>query len=163
MRKAPTVFERLGRFSNALADLDEAIKLGEDLRDSHRMRAWLRSKTGDDAGADSDFAAVIAAAPSDAKSYIERAKFYLDLGQYERATADVDRAIEISPKSAPALELRGALWIYRRNVLRGLTENVPSHPLAWNLGAPWSVEPRYLNLPQRDWYRQQYDQLRGRP
>ena len=47
--------------------------------------------------------------------------------------------------------------------LRGLTENVPSHPLAWNLGAPWSVEPRYLNLPQRDWYRQQYDQLRGRP
>ncbi|MBI5964481.1 MAG: tetratricopeptide repeat protein [Chloroflexi bacterium] len=48
--------------------------------------------------------------PQQANHYLARAACYLNLMQKEKALADVERALKLTPKSAVALQLRGELY-----------------------------------------------------
>ena len=71
------------QFSKGVADVDEAIWLGFDLVQNYRLRAAIRSKTGDDAGRLADLTAIITIEPKDAASYLDRARCFAGQRQYD--------------------------------------------------------------------------------
>jgi tetratricopeptide (TPR) repeat protein len=53
--------------------------------------------------------------PQQSAHYLARAACYLNILQKERAIPDVERALKLSPNSAPALQLRGEMYVIDKN------------------------------------------------
>lgn len=58
--------------------------------------------------------AQIGARPADAKSYLDRARAYLELGEHELGLLDVKKALQLDSQSAEAYRLRGEIY-YRQD------------------------------------------------
>jgi protein O-mannosyl-transferase len=61
-------------------------------------------------------------APFVERAYVQRGTYYLRLGRTEAALADLDRAIELNPRSAAAHFVRGAVHIRRRALAEALDD-----------------------------------------
>ncbi|MFN8399130.1 MAG: M50 family metallopeptidase [Anaerolineales bacterium] len=62
------------------------------------------------------YTAEIEKQPEDINNYLARAGCYLAIGQRERALADVDRVLRISPRHLLALELRGEIFMLNKDL-----------------------------------------------
>ena len=61
------------------------------------------------------FNAVIAAKPGFAEAWNKRGDAYMYLGEYDRALADYQHALELNPYHFGVLESCGLIWLERRN------------------------------------------------
>ncbi|MEO1620259.1 MAG: tetratricopeptide repeat protein [Cyanobacteria bacterium J06632_3] len=100
-------YRRLGHFSQALGDLNEAVKRAKGSTQSHSCRGLLRLDMGDFAGAIADLDQALAHHPTFAQGYLWRGFAQLRSGQPASALSDLTRAIEAIPTCAEAYNHRG--------------------------------------------------------
>lgn len=93
----------VGKPAEAISDLTTALDRGFAQTRVFFMRAKLREKTGDAAGAKADLAEGLRRDPTDERSWVARGIAFLP-GDPQRALADFDKAIEINPRSLAALQ-----------------------------------------------------------
>ncbi len=100
-----------GQVEKALQDFSESLRLESNpLCYYNRAQAWLAKRALEQAVADLD--EVVRLAPQDVEAYNMRAIVLSEQGAYERALADIDRAIEMGHPSghqnkAVILEMAG--------------------------------------------------------
>jgi tetratricopeptide (TPR) repeat protein len=143
--------EAQGKAREALADLNEAIRLGGAPNQVYFARARVRRLLGDSAGAGRDEKEGVARPPRDAESFILRG--FVRAGADPRAAlADFRQAVRLNPHSLPGLFNQAFLLAERlgqpRQALRLLDEVVRRYP---NLPAPRASRGILLaRLGQRD-------------
>jgi len=101
----------------AIADLTEAIRLQPKMAGAYykRGRAWQRKR--DCPKAIEDFTLGLALRPEGTHvqaSLVNRAMCNVELGQYDKALNDCNRALQLDPKSAHAYGVRGHAWSQQR-------------------------------------------------
>lgn len=75
------------------------------------MRGYLLGVVGCTASAIADLSKAIEVDPSYSAAYTERAICYMDLKQYDKAKVDLDRAVQLNPRSGDARFARGKLLL----------------------------------------------------
>jgi tetratricopeptide (TPR) repeat protein len=121
--KGASADARLGRglarvgvqnFKGAAADLDEAIRLRPDFAEAWYARGDLNLLQNDPHQAVKDFTEAIRLNPNVAGFYIERARAYINLKDYEHGLADYDIVTSLAPVPSLYLE-RGDVHYDRGN------------------------------------------------
>jgi len=95
--------EGMNQFTEAIADLSEALKRGTPRTRVYFMRAYARENAGDRDGAKRDTEKGLRQLPSDEKSWIARGLARL-ASDPQGALADFDQALELNPRSIDALQ-----------------------------------------------------------
>src|SRR5438094_419620 len=97
----------LGRFEDALADCDAAIRAHADGRDLvYRRKGELLLRSHRSKEAMSAFDAALGLNPTDPETWCDSARAWRALGQEARARKMVDQALRLDPTSSQALDLR---------------------------------------------------------
>ncbi len=111
---------RNGEYDKAIADYDEAIRLGPDYAFAYNNRglAYYCKKEYDKAITDYDEA--IRLRPDLAVAFNDRGRAFHDKKEYDKAIEDYNEAIRLRPNYFFAYHNRGALWRC------GLNSRVPS-------------------------------------
>ena len=112
--KDANTFELRGRvkiaaedLDGALADLDEAIRLGPKKPLAYEQRGYAYFRKGDSARALADLNTAAGIAPGISSIHFKRALVYSGLGDRDREIAELDEAIRLNPKFLEALNNRG--------------------------------------------------------
>lgn len=137
------VYNDLGRPQQALADLDQALKLDPSSSYALRNRALTRSNAGmlDEALADASEAMRLE--PTSVFSFATRATVYMDRGQYPQAVADWDEVIRQQPDNADHHFNRGLALEEMESYSRAIADYdranalVPNNPTILN-GRCWA-------------------------
>jgi tetratricopeptide (TPR) repeat protein len=95
------------RFSNALADLNEAIRLTPDDPTYYMNRALARYNLNDIRGTMEDFDRSISLDPNSKLSYLNRAIMRTTVGDLNRALEDYDKVLFLDPEDYQAIFNRG--------------------------------------------------------
>jgi len=95
------------RFSNALADLNEAIRLKSDDPTYYMNRAMARYSLNDLRGTMEDFDRSISLDPNSKLSYLNRAIMRTTVGDLNRALEDFDKVLYLDPEDYQAIYNRG--------------------------------------------------------
>ena len=93
---------RQGRFTEAIAEYDEAIRLNPQYARAYNNRGNSYARLGELEQAIDDYDEAIRLAHKGALIHNNRAGVYLKLGQYQRAIQDYDEAIRLAPQWAAA-------------------------------------------------------------
>lgn len=90
--------------ADTLADisLERAVSLAPDEPDVLTAKAWVQDGRIAPSEVLPLFEAALAANPSDGEAYRGRARSLTQLGEYDRALADLETATQIDPRSVPA-------------------------------------------------------------
>lgn len=100
-----------GTAEEALADLDEAVRLDPNRAEWHDRRANLRFDLGDNKGALEDESAILAIDPGNLVARRAHGVLLMRLQRNQEAIADWDAIVGAEPKNGSALALRGiARW-----------------------------------------------------
>lgn len=97
----------LGNASQAIDDLNTAIKLKSDYADAYNYRGHIYADKGDDDSAFNDFDKAIQLNPGYAGAYFNRGVIYVNKRDYNNAIADYAQAIKLQPDYAEAYNNRG--------------------------------------------------------
>lgn len=100
-------FYRQGRYAEALAAFDEAVRLGPGSVAAYNDRGVARVRVGDARGAIGDYTRALELAPNDAGIMFNRGNAHAAVGNYRGAIADFTRAAELRPSYAAAYWNRG--------------------------------------------------------
>jgi len=92
------LYERLNRHSEALADVEQAIKLNTKDSEARSLKAKILSGLGSYAEARREYTALILKLPGVPTLYRERAKVLEKLGEKEKAQKDLKMAAELERK-----------------------------------------------------------------
>lgn len=92
-----------GKFAEAVADLDRALELGHSPVPVLLVRSRVKGRQNDRAGADADFAAATKTEPTDEPGWLARAQARVARDP-AAALADYERALELNPRMAHALQ-----------------------------------------------------------
>lgn len=95
------------KFNNALADLNEAIRLKSDDPTYYMNRAMARYNLNDLRGTMDDFDRSISLDPNSKLSYLNRAIMRTTVGDLNRALEDFDKVLYLDPEDYQALYNRG--------------------------------------------------------
>ncbi len=95
------------RYSNALADLNEAIRLKSDDPTYYMNRAMARYNLNDLRGTMDDFDRSISLDPNSKLSYLNRAIMRTTVGDLNRALEDFDKVLFLDPEDYQAIYSRG--------------------------------------------------------
>ncbi len=125
---------RAGDLENAVVDFTEAMML-DPLNPKyyqHRHEVYVRLRAFDKAGADEQkfvwleelgrLNALAIRKPSDGEVLVQRARHHLKVNDDEKALRDLDRAIAINARLAPALTLRAGLRAQWKDFAQSLSD-----------------------------------------
>ena len=104
---AGDALKREGRFEEAIAQYNEAIRLEPQDAQAHNNRGTTYLRLGQVERAIQDLDEAIRIDPQYAQPYSNRGVAYASLGQLERAIMDFDEAIQLEPQHAAAHNNRG--------------------------------------------------------
>lgn len=135
-----------GRWAEAHADVDEAIRLAPDYARMYGLRGTFLLHQGKPEEALKAFDQVVKLDPEFAEGYYNRGATQAALNQHDAAIADFTRAIELQPDFWDAYANRGSSYQNRglarqnqQDMLAAMADYTKSHDLA-----PRAVEPLYL-------------------
>lgn len=116
------IYAALGRFEDAVKDLNEALVLDGSNTNYYiaRGEVSMRMKRNEDARR--DFEKAIELSPGDPRPYLGRGGLYLLTGERVKARQDFDRCLEIDPKFALANLRRGKYFEMSGNLDRALAD-----------------------------------------
>lgn len=86
------------KWENALASVNQALKLSAKDADALSLRAWIYSELGEHLKADTDYATAIRLDPKDAWIHYSRGMFYRREKHYAKAISSITNAIKVDPK-----------------------------------------------------------------
>jgi tetratricopeptide (TPR) repeat protein len=135
-----------GRWAEAHADVNEAIRLVPDYARAYGLRGTLLLHQGKPAEALKAFDQVVKLDPELAEGYYNRGATQAALNQHDAAIRDFTRAIEIQPDFWDAYANRGSTYQNRgfaRDNQQDLRAAMADYTKAHEL-APRAVEPLYL-------------------
>jgi serine/threonine protein kinase/Tfp pilus assembly protein PilF len=125
------VRQALDRWDDSLADLERVAKCSYCPSQVFFLRARVRDKLGDRAGAAEDFAHGLKTEPTDEVSYLARA-VALEGREPNAALADVERALKLNPVSPDALQEKAHILSERLqrhgDAMAVLNRTVDLHP-----------------------------------
>src|SRR5262249_53886844 len=100
-----------GEIDAAVSDCDRAIAIDPGLVESYFWRASAHDRAGRHEQMVADFSRYIELVPTpkDWREHNCRAWAFHRIGQPDRALADADRALELGPREATALDVRGQI------------------------------------------------------
>jgi tetratricopeptide (TPR) repeat protein len=102
--------QTLGKYEEALAEFETALRLNPDDADLY----WIRGSCYRDQGrldeALTDYGFALQITPDYAQVYNDRGNTYSALGRYEEALADYNHALSLDPKLVQAYSNRGATY-----------------------------------------------------
>lgn len=98
---------KLGQYSEAIQDYDEAIKLNSRFVEAYNNRGAIKATLGQYAESIQDYDKATELNPKYEQAYYNRGTAKAKLGQYTEAIQDYDKAIELNPKYAQAYYNRG--------------------------------------------------------
>ncbi len=99
-----------GNAEKALADFDEAIKLGYDTANAFASRALFLTSSHEYEKAIADFSKAIEKGDKSESIFINRAAAYLQMNRVEEAIADYTSAIQLNDKNAGVLQQRATAY-----------------------------------------------------
>lgn len=111
-----------GNLHDALADMDQAIKLQPGRVPLRINRAVIRYKLDDLNGAMEDFNYVVESEPMNLTALYNRALLRMELGDNDLALTDLDRVLEITPDDHRALYNRALILGEKGEFDRALTD-----------------------------------------
>lgn len=85
------------KFSEAMADLDEAVRRQPGVAENYRCRGYALACAGKYDSAIADYSKALRLAPPDADTLTCRAEAFFGKGAYKEAIADSEQAIRLSP------------------------------------------------------------------
>lgn len=97
--RATVLFDELGRFDEAFAEYEAALKLNPELGGDW-LGGAIALKRGHFKEAIEQFDAVLETDPTRPRVYFDRAKAWYRLREYENALRDIDEAIKLKPEIA---------------------------------------------------------------
>jgi tetratricopeptide (TPR) repeat protein len=100
-----------GKFDEAFADLDKAIRTAPGFALGYTMRGYAHSVKGDYDKGFADLDKAIQISPSLAAAYSFRGYAHSGTGDYDKAFNDLDKAIKLDPTNAFAFAFRGMAHI----------------------------------------------------
>jgi tetratricopeptide (TPR) repeat protein len=109
---------KAGRTPQAIAALNEAIRLDPDNEDAHRALWGVYDDQGNLAGALAEAQAIARLSPADAWAQYTLGNYYAALKQMTPAIAAYDKAVEMAPKDPMPADLLSLLSDAYRNVGR---------------------------------------------
>jgi tetratricopeptide (TPR) repeat protein len=110
-KERAVAYMRVGKFAEAVADLDTVVGIERDDSEAYNARGLARFRSGDRASAQKDFAEAIKRDSKNAVAYANRGTMRLWDGQYDEALEDYNVAVRIRQDLARIYQLRGlALW-----------------------------------------------------
>jgi len=112
----------LGEYQNAIADLNEAIRLAPDSAFCYSIRGFVYSLSKDNKKAIADFTEAIRLAPNNAEYYSSRGNAYSLLNDENKATADYKRAVSIEPKDAEDYKNRGSAYLGLKDYKKAISD-----------------------------------------
>lgn len=112
----------LHKDAEALADIEEAIRLKTPGFPAHRLRGIMRTEKGDLPGALADFTEALRRDPKNAELIGFRGAVQFDLGKLELALADFNAALELDPKLGQVLFQRARLHEARSDASAALSD-----------------------------------------
>ncbi|MDP2719405.1 MAG: tetratricopeptide repeat protein, partial [Dehalococcoidia bacterium] len=127
-----------GKYDEAIAEFDTAIKLDPEYFYAYSFRGFAYSKKGQYDLAIADYSKAIELDPKNANAYLNRAFAYYNNKQYDLAIADYNKAIELDPKNANAYLNRGLAYYYKGQYALAIAdynkviELDPKNANAWN-------------------------------
>src|SRR5207248_581682 len=86
-----------GRFEQAIADLDEVMRLDPSMAAVYQVRGAAYGSLRKFELAIADFTEAIGRNPNDAESYGNRGGAYLQMGRHDLAMTDLNKAITLNP------------------------------------------------------------------
>jgi tetratricopeptide (TPR) repeat protein len=101
------VYSKLGRYTEALAELNTAIELHSKYAEAYFNRGVVYRCLEQASQAVGDYDRAIELNPDFAEAYYGRANTYVKLGQFSEAVSDYDRAIGLKPDFAEAYYNQG--------------------------------------------------------
>lgn len=108
IRGFPIAFKlEQGRYEEAIAEFDEAIRLDPTLAPAYSNRGGAYSNLGQYQRAIEDYDEAIRLDPQHAPAYSDRGDAYTKLGRHEQSIEDFDEAILLDPQLAIAYADRG--------------------------------------------------------
>jgi serine/threonine protein kinase/Tfp pilus assembly protein PilF len=123
--------EGLKDFKGAVQDLTVALERGTPRTRVYFMRAYAREHAGDIAGAKVDAQEGLRLQPTDEKSWIARAFAHMD-SDPQGALADLEKALELNPRSIDALQNKAHVLGERlhrtEDAIRILNKAIELHP-----------------------------------
>lgn len=106
-----TAYARLGDFTRALQDIDQAIQLKPTDPIPYVYRSEALELKGDPDQAVATLTKAIQTSPKDPTGYTYRGAYRLRHSQVEEAIADLDESLRLNPQSADALMHRGLAYL----------------------------------------------------
>ncbi len=106
------------QYTEAIADYDTAIILGNEEHSTFFNRGFAKEKKGDLNGAIKDYTKTITLKTNFIKAYNARGNVYLKLKQYAQALLDYDAAVLMDMGNANAFYNRGLAYYYLKNNVR---------------------------------------------
>jgi tetratricopeptide (TPR) repeat protein len=118
---------RSGDFNHAMADFDEAIRIGNFANNHDRSVIFMNrcaalNRNKNYARAIEDCTEAISAEKTNAKAYSDRGNSYYGSGDVDRAMADFDEAIRLDPALAIAYSNRGLVYARKSDKVRAIAD-----------------------------------------
>ena len=111
--------------TNALADLNESIRLHPKIAVAYYNRGRSFSGRGEWVRAIADFDAAIRLDPKLAAAYVDRGNAFRQQRQPDRAIADYSEAIRLNPRHDVAYANRGVAYWEKRDYDRAINDSKP--------------------------------------
>jgi tetratricopeptide (TPR) repeat protein len=105
-----SAYGRAGRFKEAIADFDAAIKIKPDFYQAYANRALVERRINKDDLAFADYNQAIQINPSYAVAYVGRGNMYRQRKQIDLALADFNKAISLDANDPRAYHNRGLIY-----------------------------------------------------
>ena len=109
-------------FEQAIADLNQAIRLNPKLVNAYNLRGIVYRKQGKYDLAIADYNQAIQLNPKYANAYNNRGLVYYNQGKSDLAIADYNQAIQLNPKLAHAYYNRGLTYKAKRNIEKAISD-----------------------------------------
>jgi len=127
----------LGRFKDAIADLDAAIGLEPKNDEYYVARGEVALRVGRVDSAERDYARAIEINPKNAKAFLGRGGLMLVKRDFASAAIDLDHCVNLAPKFSSCYLRRGKLFQMRGKPDRAYKDFVRATELAPNATEVW--------------------------
>jgi serine/threonine protein kinase/tetratricopeptide (TPR) repeat protein len=127
---------KLRQFPQAISHLQDALRVAPDDFWSLNLMGTCHLNQGQPAAAAANFTACIARRPNLVWPYLARALAFADQGQYENAHRDLDRALELTPRSYAVPLNRGFVFLLQKKYDDAKTDFAAAAELRPDLAAP---------------------------
>jgi tetratricopeptide (TPR) repeat protein len=134
------VYNEKGDYDQAIADLNQALKLKPDYAEAYNNRAIIYAQKGNYDQAIADISQALKLKPDNADAYNNRGIVYDKKGDYDQAIADLTQALKLKPEdNAEAYSNRANAYVNKGNYDQAIADCTQALKLKPNLAEAYAI------------------------